>query len=374
MLVLPHGVSYRVLVLPKLNALRPEMLRKIRDLVQAGATVLGEPPTQSPSMANFPKCDAEVQKFAAELWGGANPGQSGERKFGKGKIIWGKSLTEIFAATQIPADIEYRDAAADAKFLFTHRTSPDAEIYFVSNQKDRTEQVNCAFRVTGRQPELWDAVTGERRALPEWSEQSGQTIVPLTFAPKQSWFVVFRFAAQPVAKGVKNFPALKTIATIGEKWDVSFDPKWGGPEHAEFAQLTDWITRPEDGIMFYSGKATYRTTFDWPPSEIRNRKSEIFLDLGAVRDVAVVRVNGKDLGTLWTAPWRVDISAAAHVGSNSVEITVVNPWNNRLVGDAKLPVAERRTSLSMPTVTAKTPLQSAGLLGPVTVQTIVSEK
>ncbi len=373
-LVLPHGVSYRVLVLPKLNALRPEVLRKIRDLVQAGATVLGEPPTQSPSMENFPKCDAEVQQLAAELWGGANPGQSGERKFGKGKIIWGKSLTEIFAATQIPADIEYRDAAADAKFLFTHRTSPDAEIYFVSNQKDRAEQVNCAFRLAGRQPELWDAVTGERRALPEWSEQSGQTIVPLTFAPKQSWFVVFRYAAQPVAKGVKNFPALKTIATIGEKWDVSFDPKWGGPEHAEFAQLTDWITRPEDGIKFYSGKATYRTTFDWPPSEIRNRKSEIFLDLGAVRDVAVVRVNGKDLGTLWTAPWRVDISAAAHVGSNSVEITVVNPWNNRLVGDAKLPVAERRTSLSMPTVTAKTPLQSAGLLGPVRVQTIVSEK
>ena len=369
MLVLPHGVSYRVLVLPKLNTMRPAVLRKIRGLVKAGATVMGEPPTQSPSLENFPKCDAEVQRLATELWG-ENLAASGERQLGKGKIIWGKSLTEVFAETQTPADIEYRDATADAKFLFTHRALLAAEIYFVSNQKDRSEQVNCAFRVSGKQPELWDAVSGDRRELTEWSEQGGQTIVPLTFASKQSWFVVFRHAGKPVADGVKNFPALKTVATLGEKWDVSFDPKWGGPEHAEFAQLTDWITRPEDGIKFYSGKATYRTTFEL--SEIPDGK--VFLDLGAVRDVAVVRVNGKDLGTLWTAPWRVGISSVAKLGSNSVEITIVNPWNNRLVGDAKLPVAERRTSLSMPTVTAKTPLQSAGLLGPVTVQSIVNLK
>ena len=173
-----------------------------------------------------------------------------------------------------------------------------------------------------------------------------------------------------MANSAKNFSALKTVATLGEKWDVSFDPKWGGPEHAEFAQLTDWIMRSEEGIKYYSGHATYRTTFDLSKSAIGNRSSPIFFDLGAVRDIAVVRVNGKDLGTLWTAPWRVDISSVAKIGSNFVEITVVNPWNNRLVGDAKLPVAERRTSLSMPTVTAKTPLQSAGLLGPVTVQTL----
>ena len=115
MLVLPHGVSYRVLVLPKLNTMRPAVLRKIRDLVKAGATVMGEPSTQSPSMENFPQCDAEVQKLATELWG-ANLAASGERQFGKGKIIWGKSLSDVFAQTQTPADIEYRDAAADANF------------------------------------------------------------------------------------------------------------------------------------------------------------------------------------------------------------------------------------------------------------------
>ncbi len=366
-LVLPHGVSYRVLVLPKLNTMRPEVLRKIRDLVKAGAVVLGEAPTHSPSMQNFPKCDQELQKLATEVWG-EHLAPSGERQFGKGRIIWGKKLNEVFAETHTLPDTEYRAVAKDANFLYTHRTAPDVDIYFVSNQKDRAEQVNCLFRVTGKQPELWDAVTGERRALPESSELNGQTAVPLTFAPKQSWFVVFRQAGQPVVNGAKNFPETKTLVTLSGAWDVSFDPKWGGPAHVEFSSLTDWITRPEDGIKYYSGKATYRATFDLPPSQVSNLKSQIMLDLGAVRDVAGVRVNGQNLGTLWTAPWRVDISSVAKVGSNSVEITIVNPWNNRLVGDAKLPVAQRRTSLSLQTVKANTPLQPAGLLGPVTVQ------
>ena len=368
-LALPHGVSYRVLVLPKLATMRPEVLRKIRDLVKAGATVVGEPPSQSPSMENFPKCDEQVRKLAAELWGGEKLAASGERKYGQGRVIWGRNFAEIFAQMKTPPDIEYRGAAADANFLYTHRSLPDAEIYFVSNQKDRAEQVDCAFRVAGKQPELWNAVTGERRTLPDWSESNGQTIVPLTFAPKQSWFVVFRQAGTPEASGAKNFSELKSVLTLAEKWDVAFDPKWGGPEHAEFASLTDWTANSDEGIKFYSGTATYRTTFGLPASALAASKEKLFLDLGKVCDVATVRLNGHDLGTVWIAPWRVDVSSAVKAGSNSLEVTVVNPWNNRLVGDAKLPVEKRRTSLSLQTVKADAPLQSAGLLGPVTVQT-----
>ena len=373
-LMLPHGVSYRVLVLPKLNTMRPEVLAKIRDLVKAGATVVGEPPSQSPSMENFPKNDMQVQKLAAEIWGADKLAASGERKFGKGRVIWGKSLADIFAEMQTPPDIEYRDAAADANFLFTHRNLPDGEIYFVSNQKDRAEQVNCAFRVADKQPELWNAVTGERRLLPEWSEANGQTIVPLAFAPKQSWFVVFRQPGKSVANGAKNFPELKTVATLTDKWDVAFDPKWGGPAHVEFAQLTDWIKNADEGIKFYSGTATYRTAFDLPASALAASEEKLYLDLGKVCDVATVRLNGQNLGTVWVAPWHVDISSAVKVGQNFLEITVVNPWNNRLVGDAKLPAEQRRTSLSLQTVKPDAPLQSAGLLGPVTVQTIISAK
>jgi len=365
LLVLPHGVSYKVLVLPNQKTMRPAVLEKIRDLVKAGATVLGSPPSESPSLQDFPDSDRQVCALAQEMWGDADVKTPGERSFGKGKLIWGKSLVEIFATAHTIPDIEYRGAPADANFLFTHRTTPEAEIYFVTNQKDRSENISAAFRISGRQPELWDAVTGERRELPEWSESTGQTIVPLVFAAKQSWFVVFRKPGSPVAGG-KNFPELKTLSTLSGAWDVSFDKKWGGPEKVSFSELSDWITRPEEGIKFYSGTATYRKTFEI--TQETPLSTGLLLDLGKVRDVATIKLNGKELGTLWIAPYRVDISKAAKLGSNTLEIEVINPWNNRLVGDSELPAEKRLTSIFLNTIKPKSPLQSAGLLGPVTLQ------
>lgn len=364
-LTLPHGVNYQVLVLPEQETMRPELLRKIRDLVMAGATVIGKPPSKSPSMENFPKADAAVRDLAKEIWGGADVSTPGEHKLGLGRVIWGKDLTKFFAEMKLSPDIEYRNVAKDAGFLYTHRSSKNAEIYFVSNQKDRVETVDCAFRVSGMQPELWDAVTGERRLLTQWSESNGQTIVPLRFEPTQSWFVVFRNPGPAPAAGERNFPGLEKLTTLDGKWDVAFDPKWGGPKEVKFEKLVDWTTRPEEGVRYYSGTAVYRKTFDLSVVP----KTGLILDLGDVRDVAKVRVNGKDLGVLWLAPWRVDISDAVKPGKNTLQIQVTNPWNNRLVGDSSLPVEKRRTSISLQTVTPKTPLIPAGLLGPVTLKT-----
>ncbi len=366
-LVLPDGMNYRLLVLPPSATMRPELLKKIRELVRAGATVVGAPPSRSPSLENFPRCDAQVRRLAGEIWGVEKPPPSGEHAFGKGRVIWGKSLADIFAEDKIPADFEYRDTAADAKLLFTHRHSADADVYFVSNQKEGAEQTDCAFRVAGKQPELWNAITGERRTLPQWSETNGQTIVPLVFAPAQSWFVVFRQPARPMAGAAQNFPVLKPVMALDRPWQVSFDPKRGGPELAEFAPLSDWTARPEDGIKYYSGTAMYRTQFDLPGTVFSSGK-KLLLNLGDVRELATVRLNGRELGTLWTQPWTIDISAAARAGNNSLEIAVVNNWNNRLVGDASLPPERRFTSLTLPTIKTNTPLQTSGLLGPVTVQ------
>ena len=363
-LALPHGVSYRVLELPDLATMRPEVLRKIRNLVKAGATVLGPPPLRSPSLENFPKCDEQVRKLASELWGNANT-QSGERKFGQGRIVWGKSLEEVFASSGIPADIEFRNQSTDAKFLFTHRSSPDAEIYFVSNQKDRAEKTDCAFRIAGRQPELWDAVTGERRNLTDWNVVDGRTIVPLEFAPHQSWFVMFRRPAIAPVATWPNFCRFKTVAEVGGAWEVSFSPGLGASEHVTFESLVDWTQRAEDGIRHFSGAATYRKTFDLPTEKISDGNSRWFLDLGEVHSLATVRMNGKNLGTLWTAPWRVDITDAAKSGANMLEIEIVNVWNNRLAGDAVLPVEQRHSTILLPTVTKDSPLLPAGLLGPV---------
>ncbi len=373
-LTLPHGVSYRVLVLPKQDTMRPELLAKIADLVKAGATVIGPPPTRSPSMTGFPASDETVRKLAAEIWGGTTVAATGEHALGLGRVIWGKPLEEVFAALKIPPDIAYRDASRKSNFLFTHRRSDEADIYFVSNQNDNPEQVNCAFRVTGRQPELWDAVSGERRPLPEWSEDAGQTIVPLSFAPNQSWFVVFRKPGSPAAGTAKNFPALKTLATLGNQWEVAFNPKLGGPEKAVFAELTDWTKRPEEGIKHYSGTATYRTTFELTQADLDAAKGQLFLDLGNVRNLATVRVNGQELATLWTPPWRLNIAGAAKTGTNTLEIAVVNNWINRLIGDRGLPAEQRHTWLygdreGKEGKSNRGELQPAGLLGPVTLQT-----
>ena len=364
-LVLPHGVKYNVLVLPKQETLRPEVLLKIRDLVKAGATVLGEPPLRSPSMANQPRADEQVKELAAELWGDPAAGKPGVRESGKGSVIRGRSLAEVFASMQTPPDIEFRGAAADAKLLFTHRSSPDAEIYFITNQKDRDERADCVFRVAGRLPELWNAVTGERRDLPEWSVQGSQTVVPLSFAPKQSWFVVFRRDGKPsTAIAGKNHPETTAVMTLDGAWNVSFDPKWGGPAQVVFDGLPDWTKHPEDGVKHYSGTAVYRKKFTLPAGA----GGRFMLDLGAVRDIAAVRLNGRNLGTLWTPPWVVDLGDSLKAGENELEIAVTNPWNNRLVGDSKLPLEKRLTSLSLQTVNPATPLLSAGLLGPVSIR------
>jgi hypothetical protein len=372
LLTLPHGTTYQVLVLPPQTTMRPEVLRKIRDLVEAGATVLGPPPTHSPSLENYPQCDAEVRKLASELWGGADTAQPGERVFGKGRIVWGKGLEEIFASAGIPADVEFR-GASDANFLFTHRATKTEEIYFISNQKGVVQKADCVFRVAGRQPELWDAVTGECRELSDWSVVDGRTVVPMEFAPNQSWFVVFRKPAAPPAQRQPNFPEAKTIATLAGPWEVSFAPGRGAPEKITFDQLTDWTQRAEDGIRHYSGKATYRKTFDLPEGTLGKGVSRILLDLGALRDLAVVRVNGRDCGTLWLAPWRVDITDAVKAGRNELEVEVVNVWNNRLAGDAALRVEQRQTFISVPTVNKDTPLLPAGLLGPVTIRSVITD-
>jgi hypothetical protein len=366
MLVLPHGVQYKLLVLPPEDTMRPALLKKIQQLVLAGATVVGKPPVASPSMKDYPACDEEVRRLSFAIWGDADVSKPGELNLGKGRVIWGKELAEVFNKDGFPQDVAYPVAAADAKFLHTHRASKEADIYFISNQKSRMEKVTCAFRITGMQPELWDPVTGTHRALTDYRDQDGVTLVPLMFDAAQSWFVVFRKPVTAKESSLPNFPELKTVQTLEGSWQVGFNQKRGGPGVVGFDALVDWISRPEEGIKFYSGTAVYRKRFKVDESSLQ--AGNLYLDLGIVRDLASVRLNGKDLGTVWTAPWRLDIHGIAKAGDNELEIAVTNPWNNRLVGDDKLPADKRITSISLRTVKDTSPLLSAGLLGPVTIQ------
>jgi hypothetical protein len=234
------------------------------------------------------------------------------------------------------------DFESDGIVRYTHRCEGAADYYFVASREERPTAATCRFRVSGRAPEWWDPLTGECRDLPEYKEEGGVTVVPLRFEALQSGFVVFRKPAGEAKVKARNFPEMKTILTVGAPWEVAFDPRWGGPEKAVFSQLEDWSKRPEAGIKYYSGKATYRKAFDLSKSQISNFKSQIYLGLGDVKNLASVKVNGTDLGSVWCAPWRVKVpTGLLKENGNTLEITVANLWINRLIGDAGLPREKR---------------------------------
>ena len=360
--VLPDGMSYKVLILPPLTTMRPELLKKIKQLIASGGVVVGQAPSKSPSMENYPDCDSEVSTIAHEIWQNCDGLNVKRVNFGAGKVYDGTALKTVFSDLNVTADLGNLD---NKQFAWIHRSAPGLDIYYISNQTDATAQCSPAFRVEGMQPELWDPVTGEYRNLPDFTSGNGSTVVPLEFASRQSYFIVFRKMTKGIIKNPINFVRKKTVSELNGAWIVSFDKKWGGPEAVKFDHLVDWTTRPEEGIKYYSGTAVYRKNFNLPKGYRRGR---LLLNLGEVYNMAAVKINGKSLGLVWAEPRVVDVSGYVKSKNNLLEIEVTNTWNNRLAGDAALPVDKRITS-TMLNMNANTPLLPAGLLGPVVLET-----
>jgi hypothetical protein len=273
------------------------------------------------------------------------------------------------------------DFEANGAVRYGHRRTQDRDIYLVSNRTEAPVETECSFRVGQGQPELWDPVTGEQRLLPQYEQKGGLTTIPMKFDVNQSFFVIFKQAGQTGAiKTGVNFPDFNRVQEITGGWEVAFDPKWGGPEKVTFDALQDWTLREEPGIKYYSGIATYRKSFDLAP--VQGKK--VYLDLGVVHDMARVRLNGKDLGVVWCAPWRVEITKELKAVGNQLEIEVANRWPNRLIGDQQSenidvrelqwpdgllggkPVkAGRYTFATVSPYKADSKLFPSGLLGPV---------
>jgi len=365
-IVLPDGMSYRVLVLPDRKSMPLEVVRKLKELVAAGLTLIGPKPEQTPGLAAYPACDRELQAVANELWGDCDGRTVKERPFGKGRVVWGINPREILHRAGVGPDFEH-DGDAETFIDWIHRSDVSREIYFVVNRKDRQESRTCTFRVSGRQPQLFDPVTGAVREARAFVQSGGRTSLPLDFAPYGSIFVVFENKVsdtQNVA-GRTNAELLAPLATLAGPWTVHFDPKWGGPASIQFPELVDWTHRPEDGIKYYSGTATYFKTL-----ALQARSGQrLFLDLGDVKDLAEVRLNGEKAGIAWTRPYRVEITSSVRAGENDLEIDVVNLWPNRMIGDGPLPPERRFTKTNIPIYYEPKPqtLLPSGLLGPVTV-------
>ena len=356
-LTLPDGMQYRLLVLPKLTTMRPELLRRIQALIAAGAVVLGPAPERSPSLQNYPQADHVVKQLAKQIWGKVDGEQVKWARYGKGIIASGMPVQEVMDLIKVIPDVAI---PAKLPVLYTHRSTPDEEIYFVTNQSAETVSFTPAFRVTGRQPQWWDAVTGQQRPLPEFTAQQQATAVPLRLEAFESGFVVFPAKAGATNTGGANFPTPQTLQTLNGPWKVRF-----GTKELNWDHLQDWSKHPE--VRDYSGTAVYTTTFeagDLPAG------ARLYLHLGQVKVIASVKVNGVETGTAWTAPWRTDVTPALRKGANTIEVTVANTWVNRLIGDSKLPEAQRTTWTNVNIYTPKSEYEASGLLGPVTLQAI----
>ena len=511
-LVTPEGMSYRVLALPGAEAMTPELLRRITELVEAGALVVGGRPLKAPGLSGYPQCDTQVAEMAKALWG-------------KGRIVTGKTPEKLLDEKGVPADF-----SADRILDFIHRKVGDTDIYFVSNPARYAVSATCAFRVAGERPELWQTEDGTLRPAPIYTEADGVTRLPLHLGAADSVFVVFRQSAAgddpvvrvthagadvwPVApvqaavvvtrarwgpagdeartkdvtvqvqrmvgQGLSSFqvaelvsegdPAPNIVKTLvveyeiggqaltasatdpeyiafalpsdarppvrlerlangtlraevsdtgaykattksgrsyrfaasaprvaepGGPWVLRFPPDWGAPKRVTLDRLASWSESEDPGVRYFSGTATYRTKVRLT-SDLLTPDRRVYLDLGQVEVIARVELNDHDLGILWRAPYRVDITGIARDGQNELEVEVTNLWPNRMIGDEQLPEDSSRNPNGTltewpewlagdgPSPTGRftftswrlwakdSPLLPSGLIGPVKVESLES--
>jgi len=369
-LTLPSGMKYRLLVLPKTATMTPEMLKKISELVAAGAAVLGDPPVHAPGLTDYPQCDETVRKLATALWG---EGTEPERTFGQGRVFRGLSPEQALEKLGVRPDF-----TSDPSLHWIHRTAGDTEIYFVANPQPEQVTAACSFRVAGRVPEFWQPENGRTAPAGIWKEQAGQTTATLTLEPHESVFVVFRqpskgrdpivsvqrdgknpLPAATVHAGESNWlevlasgdyqavttagktlrasvPPIPAPLAVDGPWKLRFAPNLGAPEEITLDRLIPWNTHPDDGVKYFSGTATYQKSLEIPADRFAAGR-RLYLDLGRVEIMAEVTLNGKSLGLLWKPPYRVDITEAAKAGANDLQVRVVNLWPNRMIGDENLP-------------------------------------
>jgi alpha-L-rhamnosidase len=369
-LVLPSGMSYRALVLPAdVTQLTLPMARKLRALVSAGAVLIAPPPTGSPSLSDGAAGDDSVRAIARAMWGNVDGKTVTDHAYGSGTVHWGKPVAEVLAAARVVPDLTF-SGDSSAKVAWIHRQVGDVDIYFVANQREEEQDIAASFRATAREPELWDAATGEIQPA-SYASRAGRTDVPLHLDPYGSTFVVFRRPTtvasrepEPVLRG-ELARMSGPLATASGPWEVRFQPNRGARESARFDSLTSWTKSDDAGVKYYSGAATYVKDLPMPAAAFQPG-ARIEIDLGTVHEIAEVTVNGTPIGgILWKPPYRADITRALHAGTNRIEVRVTNLWPNRMIGDLQPGVTKTYTFTDFRPFTKSTPLLESGLLGPV---------
>ena len=350
----PGGTTYRLLAIDSSACFMSlPVLLKIREMVNAGAVVTGPKPISSPSLSDD---QTEFKTIADELWG------NGTNNITKGKIIAGETIAQALSQMNIAPDFKYTRPEENTKLLFVHRKLKSADIYWVNNRKDSAETLNATFRVDGKIPELWNPETGKINET-SYKIENGNTTIPLHLKPNDAVFVIFR--KKSIEMSASIFQSIeKQLATIEGPWELSFQPDRGAPAKITLGDLTPWNENTDKGVKYFSGTGTYLKTIKVPEGWLLPGTS-LWLDLGTVKNLAEVIINGKSLGIVWKTPFRVDVSKALKQGENNIEIKVTNLWVNRLIGDQQPDVKNKITYTTQAFYQADSPLLPSGLMGPV---------
>ncbi|WP_375447596.1 glycosyl hydrolase [uncultured Fibrella sp.] len=342
------GMTYRVLVLDSSARLMTmPVLKKIGELASAGIHIVGAKPLRSPSLSDDP---AAFDALASQIW--SQP------------TVSTKPVAEVLKAMNVPEDVLVKKASYEVRYV--HRKA-ESDIYWLNSRSDSLNTAEISFRVTGKVPERWNPQTGKIEKV-SYRIENGRTIVPLAFAPWDACFIVFGAETKTVAY-TKPASNEAVVSQLTAPWMVRFQADRGAPQQATFDKLASWTDQPDAGVRYFSGTAAYTQTVNVPAL----KKGQIYvLDLGDVKNLADVSVNGKNVGVVWKKPYRIDVTSALKTGANTLEVKVTNLWVNRLIGDAQpdrktagLPATN--TFTTMPFYKAGSPLLPSGLLGPVTI-------
>lgn len=325
-LVLPSGMEYEVLMLPELDTMRLETIRIIDQLARAGARIVGPKPSRTPGLKDYPSADAELQRIADGLWDGG--------------LVQSAPIGEYLEKSGIIPDVA---SGETGRLGWTHRRIDGGEVYFVATSATNGTVREVSFRVTGKIPELWNAVDGTTSLAPAWKESERRTVVRLDFVPQGSWFVVFRKDAGAVhGAGFDTVPgngcaAVPSPQVVSNGWNVCFPLPEGPANTVEFDSLGSWTGSSSFDIKHFSGTATYENEVTL--EHIPNEGERLVLDLGEVRNFADVEVNGRKYPSLVLRPFAVDVTDVARNsgGRLLLKVQVTNLWTNRMIGDEKLP-------------------------------------
>ncbi len=375
-LTLPKDLYYRVMVIPDKTAISLKVLRKLEKMISDGAVVFGPKPVQSNSLVGFPECDKEVEQLGEKIWGDCDGINITSHQYGKGKVYYGLPLWKVMKAEGVARDFDARGFDnSDQHIDYIHRRNGGDDIYFISNSDLTAQKFTARFRMSAdKVPSLWMADNGTIQPCQVLTADKDFTTVELSLPPAGSVFVVFQPKGKEVSPDPTQLPVINgdsqsaPVALPDKPWKITFPAGRGAPASILMDELSDWTSSAVEGVKYFSGSATYSTAFTLEESAVKAGK-DLMLDLGTVKEIAVVKINGVVVDTLWKPPYQTAIGKFVNPGKNNLELVITNLWNNRLVGDAGKPDAERTTRTNIQNrYRNNMPLLPSGLIGPVVIR------